>query len=87
MKKRLNSYNKLAEERTIMSNERTLLSYIRTALTAVIFGLAILQFTRDNNRFIGYSAIIVGAVILFIGFVHFILLKKRIKKEAGDDED
>ena len=84
---KVNSYTRLAEERTFLSNERTLLAYVQTAFAAIVFGFALIQFAEKNNGLVsvGIVAMTGGVLFLIIGLVHYKVLKKRIKHEAEDD--
>ncbi len=81
-------YEKLAEERTLLSNERTMLSYVRTSLATLVLGFVLLQFSSNNQKFLigGYSALVLGTILLIIGLIHFSFLKKRIKEEAENED-
>lgn len=71
----------LAIERTKLANERTLLSYIRTTLYLVLGGIAFLGMQDLKEiRGLGYLSLALAIIVLIIGIVRFLELKKHIKK-------
>ena len=58
--------------RATLANERTLLAYIRTTLSAWIFGMAAVKLFPENilMAWLGWGAIVSGALILFWGIFH-----------------
>lgn len=70
----------LALERTKLANERTLLTYIRTGLYFLVAGstLGHLIETAFWNM-MGTPIIIVGLVIMVLGAVRFIRVRREIK--------
>jgi len=70
----------LAMERTRLSNERTLLSYIRTSLYLLLGGIAFLGM-RDLEEVegLGYFSLSLSFIVLAIGIVRFLQLKKHLK--------
>lgn len=78
----------LAIERTKLANERTLLTYIRTGLYFLVAGstLGHLIDTAFWNR-MGMPIIIVGAIIVALGFIRFFKVAGKIentKKNVGN---
>jgi putative membrane protein len=78
----------LAIERTKLANERTLLTYIRTGLYFLVAGstLGHLIDTAFWNR-MGMPIIIVGAIIVALGFIRFFKVGRKIentKKNVGN---
>ena len=71
----------LALERTKLANERTLLSYIRTSLYLVLAGIAFLGM-KDlvEIKNLEYFSISLSIVVLVIGVIRFMQLKKHLKK-------
>ena len=71
----------LALERTKLANERTFLAYFRTAIVFLSSGFAILKIEAFLNIImLGYFLIIITFVVLFIGVVRFIYVKRRINR-------
>lgn len=71
----------LAMERTKLANERTLLSYIRSSLYLILGGIAFLGMKKfEEVIYIGYFSLGLSVVILLIGIVRFIQLRKHLKK-------
>lgn len=69
--------DKLAIDRTHLSNERTLLSYLRTSLYLIIFSLVI--FSESKFIYIPIIGVIVSLFIAIIGLKRYKTIKKRIK--------
>jgi|SRR5687768_9949738 len=71
----------LAIERTKLANERTLLTYIRTGLYFLVAGstLGHLIDTAFWNR-MGVPVIVVGAIIMALGFIRFLQVGRKIEK-------
>ena len=70
----------LAMERTKLANERTLLSYIRTSLYLLLGGIAFLGMNDLSDiRYLGYFSLSLSVVLLIIGIIRFLQLKKYIK--------
>lgn len=69
----------LALDRTRLANQRTLLSFFRTGLTLVVTALAIFELKeKDWYLFWGKVALVVGIIIIIIGFINFFIIKRRI---------
>lgn len=69
----------LALDRTRLANQRTLLSFFRTGLTLVVTALAIFELKeKDWYLFLGKVALVVGVIIIIIGFINFFIIKRRI---------
>ena len=72
---------KLAIERTRMSNQTTLLSYIRTALYFSVAGLSIKSLSQDPCMWWVDKAFFFGSfIVLSAGIYTFFAHKKRIKE-------
>lgn len=71
----------LAMERTKLANERTLLSYIRTSLYLFLGGIAFLGM-RDFQeiKYLGYFSLCLSVIVLIVGIVRYIQLKKHVKE-------
>jgi len=70
----------LAVDRTVMANTRTFLSYIRTALTLFIAGVTFIHFFEPRILFlIGWFFVPVSGVVLLLGAIYFIKMKRSIK--------
>lgn len=71
----------LSMERTKLANERTLLSYVRTSLYLVLGGIAFLGMKNfEEIRDLGYVSIGFSIVILSIGIMRFIQLKRHLRR-------
>lgn len=71
----------LALERTKLANERTFLAYFRTFVVFVSSGFVILKVEAlENLMVLGYIFIGMAIVLLVIGTVRFLYVKKRIAK-------
>ncbi|GAB5526033.1 MAG: hypothetical protein Roseis2KO_39050 [Roseivirga sp.] len=71
----------LALERTKLANERTFLAYFRTFVVFVSSGFVILKVDAlENLIFLGYTFILMGAVLLLIGIMRFLYVKKRMAR-------
>jgi putative membrane protein len=86
----------LALERTKMANERTFLSYIRTSLYFLLGGFAFINLEGFKNTiYLGYVAIGISILLISMGTVKFMVLRKRIRQKltthhpdnAGADEN
>ncbi|WP_248722840.1 DUF202 domain-containing protein [Seonamhaeicola sp. ML3] len=71
----------LAIERTKLANERTFLAYFRTFIVFLGTGITIikLEFFSDLKSF-GIILLIISPVILIIGLMRLIYVKRSIKK-------
>ncbi len=71
----------LAMERTKLANERTLLSYLRTSLYLLLGGIALLGLKDFQDlKFLGYIALSLSALLIVIGTVRFLQLKKHLTR-------
>lgn len=71
----------LALERTRLANERTFLSYFRTFIVLMSSGFAILKLEAlEDIKVVGYFFIVLAPIMLIVGGVHFIYVKKSIRK-------
>lgn len=74
----------LAIDRTILSNESTLLAYIRTSLAMVAAGAALIHFFLELwIKITGGIFIIIGVIILIVGYFRFKKMDKSIKEIDG----
>lgn len=70
----------LAAERTDLANERTFLSYVRTAISIAALGIVMLHFLTDSSsRIFGIAAIVIGGLMLALGFWRFRGERSRIR--------
>lgn len=80
----------LAMERTKLANERTLLSYLRTSLYLLLGGIALLGLKDFQDlKFLGYIALSLSALLIIVGAVRFLQLKKHLTRfyvPINDDE-
>lgn len=71
----------LSMERTKLANERTLLSYVRTSLYLLLGSIAFLGMKDfEEIRYMGYLSFALSVILIVVGIVRFIQLKKHLKK-------
>jgi len=71
----------LALARTNLANERTILAYFRTFIVILSSGFAILKIEILQNIItLGYFFIITSFIVIIIGVVRFIHVKRKVKK-------
>jgi len=71
----------LARQRTKLANDRTLLSYVRTSLYFVVSGTALIKVNDlENVKDLGYLSFLISIVLLVLGFINFIRLKRKLQK-------
>jgi len=71
----------LALERTKLANQRTLLAYLRTSLYMLLGGIAFLQLSGfENIRWVGYLALALSVIFVFIGIIKYYVIKARLTK-------
>jgi len=77
----------LAVERTRLANERTFLAYFRTFVVFLSSGVAILrlEFLQDI-KFLGVSLIALAPVILLIGALRLMYVRRKIRKYYSKQE-
>lgn len=79
---------KLALQRTVLSNQTTLLAFLRTALYFSIAGLSTGNLLKiENSFFIETSFYFLSFIILIFGIINFFKHKKMIsesEKQIGD---
>lgn len=72
---------KLAIQRTVMTNYTTLLSFIRTALYFSVAGLSINNLMKISyGKWIEVACWIFAGLILFAGFINYFIQKKKIEE-------
>lgn len=72
----------LAMDRTILANERTLLAYLRTAISFLAAGVGFIKFVDTMFTIIlGYTFIVLSIFIFIFGFVRYIKVKSKYKKD------
>ena len=81
--------DRLAIERTLMSNERTVLAYGRTSLTLLAIGVTFLHFAPGAGMFyilhiLGFFFLTIGALVLSVGTLQFVRAKRRMNKMPID---
>jgi len=87
-KRRETKEEKLAYERTIYSKERTMLAYFRTALTALLFGIALMNFFHNNpSYFFGVLFTVIGIAFFIIGFRYWPHRGKMKNKSKIEEKD
>jgi len=73
--------DKMAVERTHLSNERTLLSYLRTGLTLLGAGITIIRIDIFDKVYeLGWVCVLSAPLILGFGIGRFLYNRRRIKK-------
>lgn len=71
----------MAIERTSLANSQTLLSYVRTAVGALAAGIGMFEFVNNETIVtLGLILMFLSPVIVGIGFVHYILVRQKLKK-------
>lgn len=74
----------LALERTKLANERTFLAYVRTSLYFLLGGLAFIKLEElENAVYLGYISLGISILLIVLGMIKFIVLRKRIKQRLG----
>lgn len=78
----------LAFERTALANSQTLLSYSRTAIAVFAAGIGMFEFI-SNQTIVGIGIALMAAspVIMIIGVVHYIRVRKKINMLVDEMED
>lgn len=80
-KSEMNLTDSLALERTKLANERTFLAYFRTFIVFLSSGFAILKIEVLRELILlGYFFIVVAFILLLIGIIRFIYVKKQMNK-------
>jgi len=71
----------LAIDRTILANERTVLSYVRTSLALIAAGGALIHFFAEQwIKGAGVILVMIGGVILIVGYLRYRKMDRLIKK-------
>ncbi len=71
----------LALVRTNLANERTILAYFRTFIVILSSGFAILKIDILHNLItLGYFFIIISFIVILIGVLRFISVKRKLNK-------
>ena len=71
----------LALQRTKLANERTFLAYFRTSVVFLSSGFAIFQIKSLNQiKELGLILMIIGPLVLILGFIRFFITRKTILK-------
>jgi len=72
---------KLAIQRTVLSNQTTLLAFIRTSLYFLVAGLSIDNLLKfDYKYLIIYTFYLMSLLLFIISIINFFLHKKKINK-------
>lgn len=75
----------LAIERTRLANERTFLAYFRTFAGLLSAGFAILKLDLFRDmKLIGFVFVIVSPIILAIGLIRLLYVRKKIRQHYGE---
>lgn len=81
MKNNVRGTDFLALQRTKLANERTFLAYFRTFAVLFSSGLAIIKIEiLENLMGLGYFFLITSFVIIIIGVVRFLYVKRQLRK-------
>jgi putative membrane protein len=81
MKNDIRGTDYLALQRTKLANERTFLAYFRTFSVLLSSGLAIIKIDiLENLMGLGYFFLITSFVIIIIGVVRFLYVKRQLRK-------
>ncbi|MGB5981797.1 MAG: DUF202 domain-containing protein [Nonlabens sp.] len=73
--------DELALERTKLANERTFLAYFRSSVVFLSSGLAILKLSMfEEIKWLGVSLVILGPILIIIGIVRLVYVKRKLKK-------
>lgn len=73
--------DELAFIRTHLANERTALAYLRTALAFLAAGAGLIHFIPSfPSLFGGWGLIGIGVLILLVGIIRFVAIRRRINK-------
>jgi len=79
-KKNLIIRDHLAVNRTALANERTFLAYVRTSIALAAGGFGLIKFIKDlTYNFLGWILVGLGIIVLIIGIIRFIKIKKSIR--------
>lgn len=71
----------LAIERTRLANERTFLAYFRTFIVFLGAGISLLEMEMFSDiRYLGYFLVGLAPVILLVGILRLIKVRRTIKK-------
>ena len=85
-KLRISRTDALAMERTRLANERTFLAYFRTFVVFVSSGFAILKISALKDiHDVGLFLLFLGPVLLVVGVVRFLYVKRKLGKYYVDD--
>ncbi len=74
---------RLSEKRTELSYERTIMSYARTSVTAVIFGMALIEFSKMKGGFTynaAIASIVLGLLLGIFTIQRYFKHKKSMEK-------
>lgn len=73
----------LAYERTALANSQTLLAYMRTAIATFAAGIGMFEFISSQTIVrIGIALMVAAPVIVIIGVIHFLVVRRRIQAET-----
>ena len=70
----------MALERTALANSQTFLAYIRTAIGVLAAGIGMFEFVNNDTIInLGIMIMFLSPVIVGIGLVHYILVRRKLK--------
>lgn len=74
--------SQLSIERTVMANKRTMMAYFRSAVALVVAAAGLMKFIQDPIWIvIGVFFLILAPVMIVMGIIDYISVKKLIEKE------
>lgn len=77
--------DKLAADRTNLSNERTLLAYIRTSVGLLVSGIALLRlFDNQYIHILGYALVLFAILTVCLGFRRYFRVRQILKPLRHD---
>ena len=78
----------MAYERTMLTNAQTLLSYTRTAIGLLAAGIGMFEFVNNETIVnLGMIIMLLAPVVACIGFIHYIIVRRKLKEMASPPPD
>ena len=73
----------LAYERIALTNSQTFLAYCRTAIGTFAAGIGMFEFINNPDIIhIGVGLMVASPIIVIIGAIHFLRVRRRLEREA-----
>jgi len=86
--KQLITRDYLALERTRLANERTFLAYFRTTVVFLVSGVSIIQLKSLRELYeVGWALTLLAPIVLTVGLLRFLYVKRSIRKYYQARED